>query len=403
MSMLENRKSGKKKGIGSGVKTAIAVAGAFVAIVLVLLATILANRRPHHKNTAAAAEISTEEAVVNTEKGESVGWESLADTETRTSDQLNFWHMYDNEEEDPTTVVPAGESDFTDDLVSGNFVNDEEESVSDNEVGVETVSSSQIAARESISGNFFDQNELSEGTADIVPIVSVIKKSTLFDDGFRMNGQFKEYALNDRKTSFTGIDVSKYQGDIDWKQVAASGIDFAMLRMGSRGYSRGQVIVDDKFAENLRGCSENGIRVGVYFYSQAVTPEEAIEEANYCIAAVMGSKVDYPIVFDSEEVIGDSYRTENLSPAQMSSIAQAFCNMVSMYGYTPMIGATKKQFASHFDMSTIEQYDWWLFDTDETSVFPYKYNIWQYSRTGKVDGINGAVNLDISFVDYSGR
>ena len=84
---------------------------------------------------------------------------------------------------------------------------------------------------------------------------------------------------DDKYTYKTGIDVSKYQGNIDWKAVADSGVDFAMIRMGSRGYSRGQILIDDKFYDNLRGCSENGIRVGIYFYSQAITPEEAIEEA----------------------------------------------------------------------------------------------------------------------------
>ncbi len=402
MSMLHDRKSDRKKGIGSGVKTALATIAALLAIVFIVGATVLANSRPHRRQSAEVQTVATE-AQLNAGKGESVGWESITDSETRTSDELNFWHMYDKEEEDTATVAPAEKTDYPDDLVSGNFVEEAEDSPSENEaegVGEESV---QSISRNSVSGNFFDQNELSEGVADMVPIISEIKKSSLLNENFRMNGEFKEYAPNDKKASFCGIDVSKYQGDIDWEAVAKSGVDFAMIRMGSRGYSRGQVVVDDKLYDNLRGCSENGIRVGIYFYSQAITPEEAIEEANYCIGSIGNFKIEYPIVFDSEEVVGDSYRTENLTMTQRSSIAQAFCTTVSMYGYTPMIAATKKQFASCFDMSMIEQYDWWLFDTDEYSVFPYKYAIWQYSKTGNIEGINGAVDLDISFIDYSGR
>ncbi|XME02927.1 glycoside hydrolase family 25 protein [Lachnospiraceae bacterium C1.1] len=401
MSMLHKRKSDRKKGISSGVKLALATMAALGAVFFVIIATVLANRRPSHK--AENTEVISTEAAVNAEKAEEVEWESLADGETRTSDELNFWHMYDKDEPDSVTVSPASRGEVKDDLVSVNKADENVESPSENEIDAVGDESAQAVSRNSLSGNFFDQNELIDGEADFVPVISEIKKSSLYEEGFRMNGEFKEYALNDKKTSFTGIDVSKYQGDIDWKAVADSGVDFAMIRMGSRGYSRGQVIVDDKFYDNLNGCSENGIRVGIYFYSQAITPEEAIEEANYCIGSIGKHKVEYPIVFDSEAVIGDSYRTENLSPYELSSIAQAFCNMVTMYGYTPMIAASKKQFASHFDMSMIEQYDWWLFDTDEYSVFPYKYSIWQYSKTGTVEGISGAVNLDISFIDYSSK
>lgn len=404
MSMLHDRNSERKKGISSGVIMVVATLTALFAVFFVVLATVLANRTPRHKANTENVAVQSSEAQVNAAEGESVDWESITDSEKRTSDELNFWHMYDKEEEESVNVTPSRDEEFPDDLVSDNSVEEEmEPAPSENAIEEGIDESAQSVSRDSVSGNFFDQNELADGEADFVPIISEIKKSLLLNDGFSMNGEFKEYSINDRKSSHIGIDVSKYQGDIDWKAVADSGVEFAMIRIGSRGYSKGQVVIDDKLYDNLNGCSENGIKVGVYFFSQAITPEEAIEEANYCIGSLGGHKIEYPIVFDSEEVVGDNYRTENLSPSQLSSVAQAFCNMVSLYGYTPMIAATKKQFASRFDMSMIEQYDWWLFDTDEYSVFPYKYAIWQYSKTGSVDGVNGAVDLDISFIDYASR
>ncbi len=211
------------------------------------------------------------------------------------------------------------------------------------------------------------------------------------------------YSSHSQKTSFAGIDVSKYQKDIDWEAVAADGIEFAMLRMGSRGYGSGRCVIDENFFENMDGCSANSIKVGLYFYSQAVSAEEAREEAQYCVGAAQGYVVEFPLVYYNEEILNDTSRTEDLTRQELSGIAEAFCDTVAGYGFTPMIAGTKKQFATRLDLSTLEDYDKWLLDTDPISEFPYRYSMWQYDRQGSVKGVEGPVNMDLCFVDYSIR
>ncbi|MBQ9549282.1 MAG: glycoside hydrolase family 25 protein [Lachnospiraceae bacterium] len=361
------------------------------AVLLVLIITFSVNKKPERKteNITAKAQTGTQEDIDNTDL-------STLD-EKRTSDELSFWHMYD-EEENNNTFVPRTEGSDKDDKVKEEFR--PEESVSADSLS-ENSAASRKEERDSVSGNVFDINELSESTAEFVEIIDSMPVHGRFDDAFEMNGIWKDYSLNGRTTSYHGIDVSSYQKNIDWERVAASGVDFAMLRVGSRGYGSGKVVLDEKLLDNMRGCSENAIKIGLYFNSQAVNIIEAVEEANYCVAAINGYPVEYPIVFSSESITGDSFRTEALSKEERSAVAKAFCDTVRAYGYTPMIAATKKQFALSFDLLSIAPYDFWLYDTDETSVFPYRYNMWQYSVTGNVDGIEDPVDLDISFTDYS--
>lgn len=396
MSMLHNNKKGSSKDFSSSAKMVLGCVSAFAAVILVAAVTILMNQSPRRQKEVQAA---PESVSVKPEK--TVTWTFDDDAEKRTSDEMNFWHMYDRDEENASVIPENSNVADQDDRVVETEVPDDENGQEEND---ETVSEDVLTpSRNAVSGNFFDQNELADGEESIVPINMDIKKNELLSANFSDDGQYKIYSIDGEKTSTTGIDVSKYQGTIDWKSVAEENIDFAMIRMGARGYTSGRIIEDEQFIANMNGCSENKIKTGIYFYSQAITPEEAIVEANTCIAAIEGYKVEYPIVFDSEVVKNDIYRTQNLSPKEMSAIAQAFCNTILMYGRTPMIGATKKQFASRFELADIEQYDWWLFDTDDESVFPYKYSMWQYSKVGEIEGINGSVNLDIAFIDYSAK
>ena len=163
-------------------------------------------------------------------------------------------------------------------------------------------------------------------------------------------------------------------------------------------------MLDEKFPENIRGCRENGIDVGVYFFSQAINVNEAVEEANYCIAALGGTRIKYPVIFDSESILYDSYRTENLSPEELTTIFKAFADTVKMYGYTPMIAATKEQLVKHFDLQSITGYDVWLLDEGEKTEYPYRYCIRQYESEGKIDGISGnSANYDICLISYADK
>lgn len=217
----------------------------------------------------------------------------------------------------------------------------------------------------------------------------------------RVENGFKNYYRDGEKINTTGIDVSYHQGDIDWEAVKASGVDFAMLRLGYRGYESGKINIDERFHEYAKGATEAGIDIGVYFYSQAITPEEAADEAKTVIAELSEYEVLYPVVFDWEIVGDESARTNDISAYTLNECASVFCNTVARGGYIPMIYSVKRMALFKFDMSRLAGFDFWLAEYRDEPEYPYMFQMWQYASDGHVDGINSEVDLNMSFVDYS--
>ncbi|MDR2296205.1 MAG: glycoside hydrolase family 25 protein [Clostridiales Family XIII bacterium] len=195
-----------------------------------------------------------------------------------------------------------------------------------------------------------------------------------------------------------GIDVSRYQGDIDWARAAADGVEFAIIRMGFRGYDTGKTVVDEFFDANMRGATEAGVRVGTYFFSQAVNEAEALAEAELVLASIAPYDVRFPVVFDIEEISGQNARTDALTPTEITNIAIAFCERIGEAGYTPMIYANPKWFVSRMELDRLEPYAKWLAQYHKTPAYPYAFSIWQFTNAGSVDGIKGNVDLDLAFV-----
>ena len=196
-----------------------------------------------------------------------------------------------------------------------------------------------------------------------------------------------------------GVDVSSHQKEIDWSRVAATGMRFAMIRAGYRGYTRGTIQKDEYFDANMRGALGNGMQVGVYFFSQAVTPAEAEEEAYLLLDWIKGYNVTYPVVFDWEEQDHDDSRTQGCDGNTVTACALAFCKVIKDAGYTPMLyGSPTKVYNKGIMLEYLQDYHFWLAhytkDTAPTS-FRYHYNIWQYSSSGAVDGIDGRVDVNI--------
>lgn len=210
-----------------------------------------------------------------------------------------------------------------------------------------------------------------------------------------------EYYEDDKLVSYTGIDVSKHNGDIDWAKVKAAGIDFAMLRAANRGYgSEGRLLTDDLFAKNAKAANDNGIPIGAYIFSEAITVEEALEEAELILSLVEPYKITYPIVIDIEEISGDDGRNEALTPAELTDIVLAFCNRIKEAGYTPMIYCNLKGFIGMLEFERLEGIEKWYAYYGNELYFPYDVSMWQYSSSGRVDGITGDVDLNISFKNY---
>lgn len=196
-----------------------------------------------------------------------------------------------------------------------------------------------------------------------------------------------------------GIDVSEFQGeDIDWKQVRGSGIEFAIIRLGYRAYGEtGELVLDDMFDRNVQGALDAGLDVGVYFFSQAVTPGEAVEEAEFVLEHIRGYEIDGPVVYDTEEIKGDTARTDNNTRQEFTNYCKVFCDTIEHSGYDPMIYANMKWMAFTLDMEQLTDYSFWYADYHDVPQCPYDYEIWQYSENGAVPGINANVDLNVWF------
>ena len=219
------------------------------------------------------------------------------------------------------------------------------------------------------------------------------------------NGRYTYYK-NGEIISKTGIDVSYHQGEIDWQRVAADGIDFAIMRVGYRGYETGAINLDDRFHTYVNGALDAGLEVGVYFYSQAITTEEAIEEANFVMEQVQRYNITFPIVYDWEITEAANARTNEIAPYIVTECAAAFCDTISDGGYIPMVYGSLKFSMFKLDMSKLKDYGFWYAEYKHgynEPMYPYDFKIWQYASDGRVDGIEGDVDLNICFDTYYGE
>jgi GH25 family lysozyme M1 (1,4-beta-N-acetylmuramidase) len=197
--------------------------------------------------------------------------------------------------------------------------------------------------------------------------------------------------------SEAGVDVSQFQGDIDWEMLKQSGISFAMLRAGFRGYGSGKLMKDEKFEENVKAASAQGIKIGVYFFSAAVDEEEAVEEADYVAGLLQGHDIQMPVVIDTEAIYYDDARTDDLTPSQLTAIIRAFCGRIREYGYTPMIYANAKRLTCVLHLEELSDIEVWYADYQEKPIYPYAYRMWQYTEHGNAPGIEAEVDLNVYF------
>lgn len=205
------------------------------------------------------------------------------------------------------------------------------------------------------------------------------------------------YVQNGQTISRTGIDVSSHQQQINWSSVAQDGISFAYIRLGYRGSSEGTLHVDDFFAQNLSGAKNAGIDVGVYFFSQAITEEEAREEARFVLKQLDGASLDYPIAFDMEPSPEGSGRADALTREEATAIANAFCDEIQKSGYRAIIYGNSYDL-SKYDLSALTGRIW-LAQYDGKPDGSISFVMWQYTPKGTVAGISGSVDLNLDLSD----
>ena len=244
--------------------------------------------------------------------------------------------------------------------------------------------------------------EAQESTEVTEPVKEGLQANTVTMEQIEIldSGEY-QYIKDGKVASKRGIDVSKYQKNIDWKKVADLGMDYAFVRVGCRGYgSSGTLIHDEKFHQNMKGAIEQGIDVGAYFFTQAITVEEAKEEAELVIKELEGYEVTYPVAIDVERVDNNKARQDALTVEARTEICKVFCEVIKEAGYIPMVYGDSETFAELINPEELSAYDFWICETDGKMTFPYEFAIWQYSHKGIISGIEGETSISISLKEW---
>lgn len=238
----------------------------------------------------------------------------------------------------------------------------------------------------------------SGGKYNFVPINYDLKRHQLDEACLNVleSGEF-QYIQDGQVISHKGIDVSRHQGTIDWELVAQDGVEFAFIRVGYRGYGTGKLVEDEYFEANIEGAIAAGIKVGVYFYSQAIDETELLEEADLVLNKIAPYQIDCPVVFDVEMVTGDDGRMNGISVEERTALTLLFCQTIENAGYRPMIYHNTEMGVMKLGLEALENYSKWFAAYSDRFYYPYEYAVWQYSQSGKVQGIKTDVDLNISF------
>ena len=344
-------------------------AGVCVFIALLFAVMIWINIEPK-KTTEQLNTDKTNAGTVQT--GDNTG-----DTEAKSdlvSDDLDFWEMYPNDEDDEEN------DDEDEEEIKESDKKDENDPSTD---GKHT------------------KLTYADGTEEWVLINQQLPKNTYDYTKLVSQSGVMKYYVDGTKTSYFGLDISKTQGFIDYNKLVKAGVDFVMLRVGARGYGTGQLVLDEYYLDNIKGATDTSLHVGLYFSSQATTKEEAVEEANMVIAQIGEYKIDYPIVFEMQTILNDTSRTSSLTKEARTDIAIAFLDTIKAAGYIPMFRGDKEWLLTKVDLSKLTSYDVWLSEEGDLPDYPYQFSMWQYNKSGTVDGIVGNVSFNISFIDYT--
>ncbi len=340
---------------------------------------------------------------IQEQKEEEVKQEELAAAEEEETspklraEDLDFWDMYPQEEEAPPEEDAVDQKES---VAAKNPYTDKAEREKEEERQKEEEAQNDPATdgKHTLITN-------RDGSEEWVLISPYLTKNTLDFTKMEDKAGLKRYMENGRKTSYVGVDISKHTGKVYFPSLKAAGVDYVMIRLGSRGYSTGQITLDENFKENIEGAIEAQLDVGIYFYSQAISQDEAVQEANFVVQNLepYRGKVKYPIAFNMGFVSNDKSRIEGLSREDKTAVSVSFLDAVRAAGYVPMVYGDKEWLIKEVDLTKLQDYDVWLSQEEEIPDYPYRYAMWQYNTDGVLNGIDGGADLNICFVNYSER
>ena len=247
---------------------------------------------------------------------------------------------------------------------------------------------------------FLPEETFTDMNGKAVPAYRDVDISSMVPELFKTDENGRVYYEDASVALYTGVDVSYVQGDVDWAAVKADGIDFAMLRVGGRGWGTGDIYPDKYFEQNYSGAKQAGLKVGVYFYSQAVSVPEAEEEARYVLSVIQDLEISFPVAYDWELPSDSGARTQDTDAETVTECAIAFCSAVEAAGYRTMIYFNWTQGYYTYHLPSVRQHDFWLAEYQNHPSFLYDYKIWQYTDQGHVAGIENEVDLNVALADH---
>lgn len=376
-------------GMGPSVIYMIVGVVLFASVVLVL---VMQSNKSSKGGSAYFQKVQEEKAQ---QEAQSLEEEETEQTQTKLrAEDLDFWDMYPVEEEESAEKQEAEETPKS---------SYEEKAEKDRQ---EQEEKAEQKAQEdpSLDGKHTLVTNR-DGSQEWVLINSYLKKNTYDFTRLEEKNGLKKYVDGGKTLSYLGADLSKYNGDVNFASMKAAGVDYVMIRVGSRGYNTGKITLDEKFNDYIKGALEAGLQIGVYFASQAISQEEASQEADFVLQnlAPYQASITYPVAFDMEFAANDEARIDGLRTADRTAIATTFLDKIKNAGYIPMVYGNKEWLIKEVDMTGLQQYDVWLSQEEEAPDYPYQFTMWQYTTDGVLNGVPGDVGLDISFVNYSER
>ena len=392
---------GEDEPVGTGLPVVYMVVGVST-FVLVLLFAVLKSNDGKNRGSDYLKEMQQKEEMAAAESEAQLPDEP--EKKLRAED-LDFWDMYPVEEEAETETGNSREetakSERSTFAEKAKRVEEEEKERQE----LSKAKEQEQAKNDPATDGRHTQVTNRDGTEEWVMLNPYLKKNTYDFTNLEEKAGLRRYMENGKKISYVGVDLSKQNGDVNFNSMKAAGVDYVMIRLGGRGYSTGQISLDENFKKNIEGAAAAGLDIGVYFYSQAISQEEAIQEVNFVIQNLepYRANVKYPIAFDMELVANDTARIDRLTKDEKTNIATSFLESVKAAGYVPMIYGDKEWLIKEIDLARLQSYDVWLVQEQELPDYPYQFTMWQYSTEGVVNGVSGDANLNISFVGYSQR
>jgi len=354
-------------------KTALLLASLFVllAVTLVLYVNLGEKKtgRPQPSGSTPAAQAQNGKVAADLE--------GYISGETRTAEDLGFWHAYDAPADstlpaDEPTEIPTPEPTEMPDPATD---------------GLHTLIT------------------YADGTEEWAEINPYLARNRYDMTGFVYQKPFMQYYENNTKKSFVGVDISKDQEYVDFAALKKAGVDFVMLRMGQRGYSSGELSLDENFLDNYTRAREAELDIGAYFVTAAVTTEEAKEEVDYCLASISENEItlEYPLAVSVMPLGDGKARTDNLEKMPRTNVALTFLKNVEDAGYFSLLYGDKATLMKKYSLGSMIGYDVWYAGEGDLPDYPYLFTMWQYDLDGEVDGISGGARMNICFTDYKIR